>query len=160
MLHPFGNGSNRQPGGDALARRLRTEFSSHKIDRLFVALMLCSALGLVGCARGPQPSAETATEIRALQDQSITPQASLQSQLKISMERMSVRADWTIRNSSTSTEYFEAVKQRLAGKYRVISQTASALTMVKEVPGDSYRVEFKSSPSGSSVDAHFSAMPD
>ena len=72
---------------------------------------------------------------------------------------MSVEADWQIRNSSTTKQYFGWVKQQLGADYRVVSQTESVLTMGKTLPGDSYTLEFKNS-SGSTIDVRFLAMGD
>ena len=73
---------------------------------------------------------------------------------------MSVQADWQIRNSSTTKEYFDWVKQQLGADYQVVSQTESVLAMRKKLSGDTYTLEFKSNPSGSTIDVHLSAMPD
>ena len=73
---------------------------------------------------------------------------------------MSVEADWQIEDSSTTKEYFDWVKQHLGADYQVVSETQSVLAMKKKLAGDTYTLEFKSSPSGSTIDAHFLAMPD
>lgn len=144
--------------GNRLIRQ--NEQTNPRAERLFVALMIFCALALVGCSRAPQPSAEIAAEIHALQDRTITAEASLQSPASIRVAGMSVRGDWKIHSSSTSTQYFEAVKERLAGDFRVLSQTESSLTMTKAISGDSYSLSFEDPNGGSTIDVHFVATSD
>ena len=136
------------------------EQTNPRAERLFIALMLFCALALVGCHRGPQPSAEIAAEIRALQDRTITAEATLEAPAIIRVAGMSVRGDWKIHSSSAPSHYFEAVKQRLAGDFRVLSQTESSLTMTKAISGDSYSLSFEDSNGGSTIDVHFVATSD
>ena len=50
---------------------------------------------------------------------------------------MSVEADWQVRISSTTKEYFDWVKQQSGPDYQVFSQTESVLSLRKALPGDS-----------------------
>ena len=140
----------------------RNRWACSEIQRTvaLVALLLCCTLQFVGCDREQQPSPEIVAEINTLQQQTLAPSSSLQRPARISEHQMSVQADWQIRNSSTTKEYFDWVRQQLGADYQVVSQTESVLTMGKTFSGDTYTLEFKSSPSGSTIDAHLSAMPD
>ena len=73
---------------------------------------------------------------------------------------MSVEADWQVRISSTTREYFNWVKQQSGPDYQVLSQSESVLSLRKILPGDSYTVEFKTNSSGSDIDVHFLATGD
>ena len=138
----------------------QNEETNPRAERLFVALMIFCALALVACSRAPQPPAELAAEIRAIQDRTITAEASLQSPASIRVVGMSVRGDWKIRSSSTPTQYFEAVKQRLTGEFRVLSQTESSLTLTKAISYDCYSLSFEDPNGGSTIDVHFVATSD
>ena len=155
---PIWHGRRLSRLGDRLIRE--NEQINPRAERLFVAVVLFCALALVGCSRDPQPSAEIAAEIRALQDRTITADTSLQSPARIGVAGISVRGDWKIRCSLTPTQYFEAVKQRLAGEFRVLSQTESSLNMIKAISGDSYSLSFEDPNGGSTIDVHFVATSD
>ena len=45
---------------------------------------------------------------------------------------------WEIQTKSDSRAYFEWLKNQVGPEYHVTSETTSALTLVKEIPGDSY----------------------
>ncbi len=128
--------------------------------RALKVLLLCGALQFVGCAREQQPTPEIVTEINTLEQRTVAPDSSLQKRASIRKQAMSVEADWQIRNSSTTKEYFDWVKQESAPDYQVLSQTESILRLHRALPGDSYMVEFTSNSSGSSIDVHFFATAD
>jgi hypothetical protein len=125
-----------------------------------IALLLCCALPFVGCVREQQPSPEIVAEINALEQRTIAPDCSLQNAARIRKHPASVQADWQIRSSGTTEQYFEWVKQQLGADYHVVSQTKSVLTMGKTLPGDSYTLEFKSTSLGSTIDVRFLATSD
>jgi hypothetical protein len=137
--------------------RARFEFHRHRVLKV---LLLCCALQLVGCIREQQPSPEIISEIQRLEQRTISPDSSLQKAASIRKQTMSVKADWQVRISSTTKEYFNWVKQQSGPDYQVLSQTESALSMRKTLPGDSYTVEFRSNSSGSNIDVHFFATGD
>jgi hypothetical protein len=74
----------------------------------------------------------------------------------------SVRANWAIQTRSDNQAYFQWLKNQLGPEYHVTSETASVVTFVKEIEGDSYTVAIRSSgaPAGIVVEAQFVAAPD
>jgi hypothetical protein len=74
----------------------------------------------------------------------------------------SVRDSWEIQTRSDNQAYFQWLKNQLGPQYHVTSETASAVTFVKEMEGDSYTVAIRSSGAagGSVVEAQFVAAPD
>src|SRR5271157_840111 len=72
-----------------------------------IALLLCCALHFAGCAREQQPSPEIIAEIKTLEQRTIGPNGTLQGETRIGRHPESVQADWQIRNSSTSKQYFD-----------------------------------------------------
>lgn len=74
----------------------------------------------------------------------------------------SVRSTWEIQTESNCGEYFQWLKTELGPGYRATSQTPSAISLVKEIEGDSYTVTTRSAESsnGALVAVEFVAMPD
>src|ERR1035438_335554 len=138
-------------------RRARIEYHGHRVLKV---LLLCCALQLVGCAPEQRASSEVVAEINALDQRTIGPDSNPQSEVRITNRPASVQADWQIRNSGTTEQYFEWVKQQLAADYHVVSQTKSVLTMGKKLSGDAYTAEFRSNSSRSNIDVHFLATSD
>lgn len=58
--------------------------------------------------------------------------------------------------------YFQWLKNQLGREYHVTSETASAMTLVKQIEGDSYTIAIRGSgaPTGTVVEAQFVAGPD
>ena len=140
----------------------RNRWACSEIQRrcALIALLFCCALPIVGCVREQQPSPEIVAEIKALEQRTIAPNSSLQRAASIRKQHaMSVEADWQVRISSTTKEYFDWVNQQLGADYRVVSQTESVLTMGTTLPGDSNTLELKNS-SGSTIDVRFLATGD
>lgn len=73
-----------------------------------------------------------------------------------------VRATWEIQTRSDGQAYFQWIKNQFGPEYHVTSETASTITFVKEIEGDSYTVAIRSSgtPAGTVVEAQFVAAPD
>jgi len=140
-------------------RRCRAWIGYHG-HRVLKVLLFCCALQLVGCAPEQRASPEVVAEINALDQRTIGPDTNLQSEVRITNRSASVQADWQIRNSGTTEQYFEWVKQQLSADYHVVSQTDSVLTMGKKLSGDAYTVEFRSNSSRSNIDVHFLATSD
>jgi len=114
----------------------------------------------VGCAPEQRASPEVVAEINTLEQRTVGPDSNPQSEVRITNHPASVQADWQIRNSGTTEQYFEGVKQQLGADYHVVSQTKSVLTMGKKLSGDAYTVEFSSNSSRSNIDVHFLATSD
>ncbi len=74
----------------------------------------------------------------------------------------SIRATWEIQTKSDNQAYFQWLKNQLGPEYHVMSETASVVTFVKEIEGDSYTAAIRSSgaPAGIVVQAQFVAAPD
>ena len=140
-------------------RRCRAWIGYHG-HRVLKVLLFCCALQLVGCAPEQRASPEVVAEINALDQRTIGPDTNLQSEVRITNRSASVQADWQIRNSGTTEQYFEWVKQQLSADYHVVSQTDSVLTMGKKLSGDAYTVAFRSNSSRSNIDVHFLATSD
>jgi hypothetical protein len=144
----------------ASAPQNRWAYSEIQRRCALIALLLCCALPFVGCVREQQPSPEIVAEIKTLEQRTIAPNSGLQRAASIRKQHaMSVEADWQVRVSSTTREYFGWVKQQLGADYHVVSQTESVLTMGKTLPGDSYTLEFTNG-SGSTIDVRFLATGD
>jgi len=58
--------------------------------------------------------------------------------------------------------YFQWLKNQLGREYHVTSETSSAMTLVKQIEGDSYTIAIKGSetPTGTVLEAQFVAAPD
>ena len=140
--------------------RRRRAWSGYHGRRVLVVLLLCCALQLLDCAPEQRASPEAVGEINTLEQQTIGPDSNAQSEVRITNHPASVQADWQIRNSGTTEQYFEWVKQQLGADYHVVSQTKSVLTMGKKLSGDTYTVEFSSNSSRSNIDVHFLATSD
>ena len=141
------------------SRRCRDWIGYHG-HRVLIVLLLCCALQLVDCAPEQRASPEVVAEINTLEQRTVGPDTNPQSEVRITNHPASVQADWQIRNSGTTEQYFGWVKQQLGADYHVVSQTKSVLTMGKKLSGDAYTVEFRSNSSRSNIDVHFLATSD
>ena len=58
--------------------------------------------------------------------------------------------------------YFQWLKNQLGPEYHVTSETTSAMTLVKQIEGDSYTIAIQGSGdrTGTVVEAQFVAAPD
>ena len=74
----------------------------------------------------------------------------------------SIRASWEIQTRSDNQAYFQWLKNQLGPEYHVTSETTSAMTLVKQIEGDSYTIAIQGSgaPTGTVVEAQFVAAPD
>jgi hypothetical protein len=123
------------------------------------ALLVSCAFHLAGCDRAPQPPSEIGSEIQMLEQKTIAASGSRDGDPTVSMHPTSVQADWQVHIASAATDYFGLVKQALVPGYQVVSQTASALTLRKKLPGDVYTLELMET-TGSTIAVHFLAMAD
>jgi hypothetical protein len=129
------------------------------------ALSLCS-LGivfLVGCTRHQQFwVSSTVREIEGVRSRTLPIDGALLRKSEPVRDSFSVRATWEIQTKNDSQTYFQWLKNQLGPDYHVTSESASAVTLVKGIEGDSYTVAFRSSgaPGGVVVEAQFVAAPD
>lgn len=128
---------------------------------LFAYLLGC--LFLLGCTRGQQfwvsPTVREMDEVRS---RTVPSNGALLRASEPVRNDSSVRATWEIQTRSESQAYFQWLKNRLGPQYHVTSETASAITFVKAIEGDSYTVAIRSSGTagGRVVEAQFVAAPD
>ena len=73
-----------------------------------------------------------------------------------------IRASWEIQTRSDNRVYFQWLKNQLGPEYHVTSETASGMTLVKPMEGDSYTIAIQRSGAqgGTAVQAQFVAAPD
>jgi hypothetical protein len=128
-------------------------------------LLLCVSGGvfLSACTRPQQFwGSPTVREIDEVRSRTVPSDGSLLRVTDPVRNDSSVRASWEIQGSSGNQAYFQWLKNQLSPEYHLTSESTSAVTFVKEIEGDSYTVEIRSSrtQSGMIVRAQFVAAPD
>ena len=128
-----------------------------------VSLCLLTTIFLVACTRRQQFWASpTVREIEEVKSRTVPRNGSLLRESGPVRESSSIRASWEIQTKSDRRAYFEWLKNQVVPEYHVTSETTSALTLVKEIPGDSYSLAIRgdAAPSGTVIEAKFVAAPD
>lgn len=128
-----------------------------------LSLCLLGSVFLVGCTPRQQFWASpTVREIEEVRSRTVPSDGSLLRVSEPVRKDSSVRAAWAIRTKSDNQTYFHWLKNQLGPEYHVTSETASVVTFVKEIEGDSYTLVIRSSgaPAGVVVEAQFVAAPD
>jgi hypothetical protein len=129
------------------------------------ALSLCS-LGivfLVGCTPHQQFwASSTVREVEEVRSRTVPTDGTLLRLSEPVRKASSVRATWEIQVKSDSQAYFQWLKNQLGPEYRVTSESASSVTLVKDIQGDSYTVTIRSTsaPGGILAAVQFVAAPD
>ena len=100
------------------SRRCRDWIGYH-VHRVLVVLLLCCALQLVDCAPEQRASPEVVAEINTLEQRTVGPDSNPQSEVRIRNHPASVQADWQIRNSGTTEQYFEWVRGLFDGCWQI-----------------------------------------
>jgi hypothetical protein len=74
----------------------------------------------------------------------------------------SIRASWEIQTRLDNRVYFQWLKNQLGPEYHVTSETNAAMTLVRQIEGDSYTIAIQGSatPTGTVLEAQFVAAPD
>ena len=165
----------------AVFRRVRDEIAS-RIDKELVspsrgtlrdmigpnryrAMSLCllATVFLVACtARQQFWASPTVREIEEVKSRTVPSNGSLLRESGPVRDTSSIRASWEIQTRSDNQMYFQWLKNQLGREYHVTSETASAMTLVKQIEGDSYTIAIKGSetPTGTVLEAQFVAAPD
>ena len=128
-----------------------------------LSLCLLGSVFLVACTRRQQFwVSPTVREIEEVRSRTVPSDGSLLRVSEPARKDSSVRATWEIRTKSDNQMYFHWLKNQLGPEYHVTSETASVVTFVKEIEGDSYTLVIRSSdaPAGVVVEAQFVAAPD
>jgi hypothetical protein len=128
-----------------------------------VSLCLLATIFLVACTRRQQFWASpTVREIEEVKSRTVPSNGSLLRESGPIRDTSSIRASWEIQTGSDNQVYFQWLKNQLGREYHVTSETASAMTLVKQIEGDSYTIAIQGSatPTGTVVEAQFVAAPD
>ena len=127
-----------------------------------LCLCLLGILFLDACTRQQFWASPTLREIEVVRSRTVPSDGSL---LRVSTpvrNQSGVRTTWEIQTKSDNQVYFQWLKNQLGPEYRVTSESASVVTFVKEIEGDSYSLVIQSSgaPASMVVEAQFVAAPD
>jgi hypothetical protein len=128
-----------------------------------MSLCLLATVFLVACTRRQEFWASpTAREIEEVKSRTVPSNGSLLSESEPIRDTSSIRASWKVQTRSDNQVYFQWLKNQLGREYHVTSETASAMTLVKQIEGDSYTIAIQGSgaPTGTVVEAQFVAAPD
>ena len=128
-----------------------------------MSLCLLATVFLVACTRRHQFWASpTVREIEEVKSRTVPSNGSLLSESEPIRDTSSIRASWKVQTRSDNQVYFQWLKNQLGREYHVTSETASAMTLVKQIEGDSYTIAIQGSatPTGTVLEAQFVAAPD
>lgn len=128
-----------------------------------ISLCLLATAFLVACTKGQQFWASTtAREIEEVKNRTVPSDGLLLHESGPVRESSSIRARWEIQTRSDNRVYFQWLKNQLGADYHVTSETNSAMSLVKQMEGDSYTIAIQGSgaPGGTVVEAKFVAGPD
>jgi hypothetical protein len=118
---------------------------------------------LVACTcRRQFLASTTGREIEEVKSRTVPRDGSLLGESGPVRDASSIRASWEIQTKSDRRAYFEWLKNQVGPEYHVTAETTSALTLVKDIPGDSYNLAIRGegTPSGTVIEAQFVAAPD
>lgn len=124
---------------------------------------LLGAVSLVGCTHDPQPTSSTVRETQEVRRRTVPSHGQLIRTTQPVQSGFAIRAEWEIQTGwSDNQMYFHWLKNQLGPEYHVTAETASTITFVKGLDGDSYDLEIsgKPAPSGVVAEAKFVARPD
>jgi len=128
-----------------------------------MSLCLLATVFLVACTGRQQLWASpTVREIEEVKRRTVPSNGSLLRESGPVRDTSTIRASWEIQTGSDNRMYFQWLKNQLDREYHVTSETASAITLVKQIEGDSYTIAIQGSgaPTGTVVAAQFVAAPD
>ena len=124
---------------------------------------LLGAASLVGCTQDPQSTSSTVREIQEVRRRTVPINGQLTRTTQPVQSGFAIRAEWEIQTGSSDNQmYYRWLKNQLGPEYHVTTETASTITFVKGLDGDSYDLEIsgKPAPSGVVAEAKFVARPD
>ena len=127
-----------------------------------MSLCLLATVFLVACTRQQFWAPSTMREIEEVKHRTVPSDGSLVRESRPLRDTSSIRASWEIQTRSDNRVYFQWLKNQLGPEYHVTSETASAMTLVKPMEGDSYTITIQRSgpQGGTSIEAQFVAAPD
>ena len=128
-----------------------------------VSLCLLASVFLVACTRRQEFWTSPAVrEIEEVKSRTVPSNGSLLRESGPVRDTSGIRASWEIQTGSDNQVYFQWLKNQLGREYHVTSETASAMTLVKQVEGDSYTIAIRGSgtATGTVIEAQFVAAPD
>lgn len=132
--------------------------------RLLLLAAVCSLLVQAGCKQEERIPSDLAAEIHSLARDTVRAGDTLESDPVIVKQDISIVADWLVRDSGDTKQYFQWVEDRLKQQYSVRSEDRSLLVMYKYTSGDSYLLEFRDSTrrtgSDPEISVHFIATAD
>jgi hypothetical protein len=101
-----------------------------------VTLCLLATIFLVACTRRQQFWASpTVREIEEVKSRTAPSSGSLLRESGPIRDTSSIRASWEIQTGSDNRAYFQWLKNQLGREYHVTSETASAMTLLKQIGG-------------------------
>lgn len=123
-----------------------------------LSLCLLAAVCLVACT----DRRESVREIEEVKHRTVPNDGSLLRETGPVRDTSSIRASWEIQTRSENRVYFQWLKNQLGPEYHVTSETIAAMTLVKQIEGDSYTITIQGSatPTGTVLEAQFVAAPD
>ena len=123
-----------------------------------LSLCLLATVCLVACT----DRHESVREIEEVKHRTVPNDGSLLRETGPVRDTSSIRANWEIQTRLDNRVYFQWLKKQLGPEYHVTSETASSMTLVKPIEGDSYTIAIQGSgtPTGMVVEAQFVAAPD
>jgi len=128
-----------------------------------VSLCLLATVVQVACTRQQQFwQSPTVREIEKVKSRTVPRDGSLLRESGPVRETSYIRASWEIQAKTDNRAYFQWLKNQLGEEYHVTSESASVMTLVKQIEGDSYTIAFQGNgaPTGTVVEAQFVAAPD
>jgi len=128
-----------------------------------MSLCLLATVFLVACTRRQEFWASPIVrEIEEVKSRTVPSNGSLLSESEPIRDTSSIRASWEIQTRSDNQVYFQWLKNQLGQGYHVTSETTSAMTLVKQIEGDSYTIAIQCSgaPTATVAEVHFVAAPD
>ena len=126
-----------------------------------MSLCLLATVCLVACTDRHEMDSDSARD-RGSEDRTVPNNGSLLREKGPVRDTSSIRASWEIQTRSDNRMYFQWLKNQLGREYHVTSETNSAMTLVKQIEGDSYTIAIQGSgtPTGTVLEAQFVAAPD
>ncbi len=127
-----------------------------------ISLCLLAIVFLVACTRQQFWASPTVREIEEVKRRTVPSDGSLVRESGPVRDTSSIRANWEIQTRSDNRVYFRWLKNQIGPEYHVTSETKAAMTLVKQIEGDSYTIAVQGSGdrSGFVVEVQFVAAPD
>jgi len=128
-----------------------------------MSFWLLATVFLVACTHRQEFwASQTVREIEEVKSRMVPSDGSLLNESGPARDPSNIRASWEIQTKSDNRAYFQWLKNQLGKEYHVTSESASAMTLVKQIEGDSYTIAIhgNGAPAGTMVQVQFVAGPD